>query len=111
MRVSDAFPSKYLKCADLKNKQVTLTVTQVIQEEIGKDVKLVAYFDGAKKGLVMNKTNCQVIASRYGDETNNWPGAEIMVYPDKTTFNGQVVDCIRVRLPVDAADPDEDLPL
>lgn len=109
MRLSDAFPSKYLKAADLRNKAVDLTITKVIAEEIGNDLKLVAYFDGAKKGLVLNKTNSEVIGSRYGDETNGWPGAGITIYPDKVAFQGQIVDCIRVRLPVESADP-EDLP-
>lgn len=109
MKLSDAFPSKWLKCADLKNKAVTLTIVRVEAEEVGKDSKLVCYFEGAKKGLVLNRINAQVIGSRYGDDTDGWPGAEIILVPDKTQYQGQLVDCIRVRLPIEAADP-EDLP-
>jgi len=111
MKVSEAFPSKYLKAVDLQKKAINVTITKVETEELGNDLKLVAYFNGAKKGLVLNKTNSQLIASGFGDETNNWAGAEVILYPDKTSFNGQIVDCIRVRLPVEMADPGEAPPL
>ena len=34
-----------------------------------------------------------------GDETDNWPGHRIELYPDKTQMGGKPVDCIRVRAP------------
>lgn len=111
MKMSDAFPSKYLKAADLQGRVLKLEIDSVDQERIGNDVRIVAYFRNAKKGLVLNKTNATVIASRYGDESDDWRGCEIELYPDKTQYQGQLVDCIRVRLPLPpAAEISEDDP-
>ena len=57
--VSDAFPSNYLKAADLNNRTVKVAIDKVTFEEIGqeKDKKPVMYFADVKKGLVLNKTN------------------------------------------------------
>lgn len=108
--VNDAFPSKYLKVADLKGRAFKMKITEVVQETIGDDLKLVAYFDKGEKGLALNKTNATVIASKHGDDTDDWANADIELYPDKTMFQGSMVDCIRVRLPVPAAAEDEEVP-
>jgi hypothetical protein len=49
--VSDAFPSNYLKAADLQNRTIKLKMDKVIFEEIGqeKDKKPVLYFAEVKK--------------------------------------------------------------
>jgi hypothetical protein len=113
MKTSQAFPSKYLKAADLNGKAHLVKISEVVQEEVGqnKDLKLVAYFHGKQKGMVLNKTNADTIASKHGDETDNWDGAEIELYPGTATFQGQVVPSLKVRLPVPNAAPgDEEIP-
>ena len=60
MRISSAFPSKYLKAADLQDKQVTVRMSHVETETIGDDDRPVLYFQGKEKGLVLNKTNANV---------------------------------------------------
>ena len=40
-----------------------------------------------------------VIASHFGNETNNWSGKQIELYIEKVPFQGMIVDAIRVRLP------------
>lgn len=104
MNVNDVFPSNYLKAADLQGRTIKVTIDSVQVEEIGKDRKPVLSFAGKKKGLVLNKSNAQIIASVYSPETNGWIGREIELRPDKTQFNGQMVDCIRVQIPAPPAD-------
>ena len=73
MRISDAFPSNYLKAADLQSKDVRVTIDKVMMEEIASgEHKPVVYFRGHDKGLVLNKTNGNNIATGFGDETENW---------------------------------------
>ena len=113
MNINDAFPSKYLKASDLKGQAVLVVIARVDEEEIGDDktMKMVAYFHGKERGIVLNKTNAQMIASKHGPETDGWAGAEIELYPDKTSFQGQLVDCLRVRIPVPpATSSDEEAP-
>lgn len=109
MNVNEAFPSKYLKASDLDGKKIRVMVANVVMEEVGDGAKPVAYFSGKKKGLVLNKTNAMIIASGYGPETSGWEGAEIDLYPGKTQFNGQMVDCLKVEVPAKQAMADDDI--
>lgn len=97
MNINEQFPSKYLKASDLKGAKVRVTISRVEAEEVGDGKKPVAYFVGKDKGLVLNKTNAMIIASQFGPETAGWEGGEIFVYPGKTQFNGQMVDCLKVE--------------
>lgn len=90
------FPSNWLKCTDLRNRTIKVTLDRVDQEKIGSDTKYVAYFVGKEKGLVLNKTNAQMIAEFHGEDTTSWHGKVIELRPDKTQYKGDVVDCIRV---------------
>lgn len=99
MRVNDIFPSKYLKADDLNGRTVAVLIERVTQEELGNDVKAIVYFRGKQKGLVLNKTNGNIIANRYGEETDDWNGCEIELYQTEVSFQGKMVDAIRVRAP------------
>ena len=48
-------------------------------------------------------TNFDAVSEIVGDdETDNWPGHQVELYPDKTTMGGKPVDCIRIRAPAQA---------
>ena len=99
MLISRAFPSAYIKAEDLNDKNHTLVMDRVKVEEVGDDTKPVLYFRGAKKGLALNKTNANAIAAVYGEETDDWTGHEIVLFPTMTDFQGRSTPCIRVRAP------------
>ena len=100
MRISEAYPSKYLKAADLDGQDRAVSIRACIQEELGQgaemETKPVLYFDGGQKGLVLNKTNAQAIADDYGDDTEAWAGREIVLFIQKVTFQGKLTPAIRV---------------
>lgn len=103
MKISNAFPSKFLRADDLpQGRRVKVEIADVRMEvmEQSKDQKPVCYFAAKDKAMVLNVTNANVIAAAFGDETDAWTGREIELYRDKTTFAGRVVDCIRVAVPV-----------
>jgi hypothetical protein len=110
MNINNVFPSNYLKAADLNGRAVLVTIDKVTIEKLGEDTKPVIYFAGKQKGVVLNKTNASVVAASYGPETDGWIGRQLEVYPDRTQFQGSLVDCLRVRVPVPAASPDEEAP-
>src|SRR5215469_4232654 len=109
VKVSEAFPSKYLTAADLEGHQVRAIIGDVVMEDIarGQQPKPVAYFSKStfkksevrRKGLVLNKTNCTTLSKKYGDEMNDWDGKELVMFVQAVDFKGEQRDAIRVRVP------------
>lgn len=99
MQISSAFPSNYLKAADLQGRNVSIKIDRVETEKIGQDNKLVLYFQGKDKGMVLNKTNANNIAYLYGEETDNWHGCEITLFEAMVDYQGKTVPAIRIRGP------------
>lgn len=102
MKTKDVFPSKYLSVKDLEDNDWNVSIEKVVLEEIGqgdeKDTKMVIYFNDIDKGFVCNKTNCATIENLYGDETDNWIGKRITLWPNHDVqFGGKTVSAIRVR--------------
>ena len=98
--INDAFPSKHLKAADLQGRQITVTIEKVGFEAVGveREMKAILYFAGKTKGMVVNKTNAKTITKVAGSAiTEDWRGVTIALYPTETEFQGETVDCIRVR--------------
>lgn len=107
-KIGDVFPSKYLKHEDLNGKRVTLTIDRVEFEKVGTppELKAVAYFKGKDKGLCLNKTNANSIHFITGsDDTDDWVGERIVVYPSQTEYQGKRMGCIRVDPPAAASAP------
>ena len=104
MNAAELFPSKYVAACDLKGQVVTVTIAGVRLEELqntsGKETKGVIYFQGCKKGMVLNKVNGNRIITLYGQETDAWIGKQIMLYPSEADFQGNTVPCIRVKAEV-----------
>jgi hypothetical protein len=53
--INEAFPSNYIKAADLKGRQVTVKMDRTEYEMIGHDKKLILYFVGKDKGMVSTR--------------------------------------------------------
>jgi hypothetical protein len=104
MKRDDVFPSRWLKAADLAGKPALFTVATATFEALrGQDgtesKKMVLRFDNERKALVLNATNWDACAEILGDDTDDWIGGEVELYPTKTQMGGRTVDCIRVRRP------------
>lgn len=106
MKIGSAFPGAYLKAADLDGKRVGVIIDKVEMEDIGGENKPILHFKGKERGLVLNKTNANSITFIVGsDETDQWVGKRIVLYPSKTDFQGKSVACIRVDPPQQGAPP------
>lgn len=97
MNINEAFPSKFLKCADLQGRKAKVIIDHVEMDKIGDDTKLIIYFRGKDKGLVLNKTNASVISDMHGDDTDDWSGCDIVLFPTRVDYQGKRVDAIRVE--------------
>lgn len=129
------FPNKFISAADLRGKDVSLTISKVVLDELrtdqGSEKKPVIFFQEMEarhhagkspnnKRLVMNKTNMKIIGKALKSyETKEWEGQRITLYPTQCLAFGQTVDCVRVRekappakrrKPVDPEVDPDDLP-
>ncbi len=99
MKISEEFPSKYLKAADLQGREIKVIMSNVEKEKIGDDLKPVLYFKGKERGVVLNKTNARTITDAYGDDTEDWYDQEIILFSLMIDFQGKVGPAIRMRAP------------
>jgi len=98
MKTSDLFPSKYLRADDLDGREPVLTIAKIKKEKLGDQTKLIIYFKGKEKGLVINKTNCRSIEEISGsDDTDDWPGTKIKLITAKVEYQGRRVPAIRIE--------------
>lgn len=98
MKTNQIFPSKYLAAADLNDEHKTLTISGAEMETLNEEQKLVLLFREVGKGMVVNKTNCRALESALGsDDTDDWIGRRIVLYPAMVDFQGRQVEAIRVH--------------
>jgi len=100
MKSTDIFPSNYLRAADLNGREPVVTISHVEMKTIGDDQKLVVYFVGKEKGVVLNKTNFSAIEEISGeDDTDNWTDVRVRLVTRRVEFQGKRVDAIRIEPP------------
>ena len=98
MIIDDFFPSKYLKSADLKGKDVALTIRDVERKQFEEETKPIVWFEGTTKGLILNRTNFGSIAQLHGRDTDTWIGKRVALFGTEVDFRGTQTLAIRVRL-------------
>ena len=99
--INQLFPSKYLKAEDVK-AGVTVTIAGMKMEKVaeGEADKPVIYFHGKQKGLVLNKTNAQMISHITGSfDTDEWANKMVYLHSEPVSFQGRIVEAIRVGKP------------
>jgi hypothetical protein len=107
---SDYFPtptSKYFRAGDF-TKEIVGTIQSVDRTEFKNDdgsaaAKPVLHFQDLTQALVLNKTNFTALALMLGENTNDWIGAKVALYPSRVDFKGKTMPTIKVRRPQKAA--------
>jgi hypothetical protein len=90
--------SRFLKAADLKGRDVTVTIRDIQQGKIDDDEKPVFYFEEFQKGLFCNVENSNRIVAMYGCDPARLIGRCITLFPTLCqNSKQQTVPCIRVR--------------
>lgn len=106
VKFSEHYGGSYLTAAAIPpGREVQVMIERVASEQLDDGHKLVVYFVGKDKGLVLNKTNGSVIASVYGDESDHWLGKSIVIFRSQVMFSGKMTDCLRVRIPAPSQAP------
>ncbi len=99
MREAFASKSSWLKATDLQGREVLVKIDGVSVAEFDDGEKPAITFSGKEKGMVLNNTNGLVLCDAFGDDAEGWVGKEVLLYPDRTNYQGQMVDCLRLRVP------------
>ena len=104
MRMREALPGKYLTGDDL-DEEVVVTIDRVVMEAFRdprtrlEARKPVMYFQRAKRGLIVNRTNWRAVADLYGDESDHWTGKRISLVAMMVDAYGKQTRAVRVRPP------------
>lgn len=101
---SDFDLSKYLKSGDLGDvgteKRLKIkTVTKETHVGEREETKACLWFTTTDKGLLLNKTNRQVLWDAFGNDMSLWAGKVIVVFVAMTEFRGKMGPGLRVRIP------------
>ena len=94
---------KYVGAHDiLPAKEIEVTISDVKQEVVknkeGEEECVVCYFVGAKKPMILNKTNMKIIQNKFNTPfIEEWVGKKITIYVAKVKAFGDVVDALRVK--------------
>lgn len=91
MHYEKLLDSDYLKATDLDGKEITVKIGRLSKdlmsdEKKGEREKGVIYFDGKKKGWVLNRTNILCLVAMFGTETDGWLGKRVTLYPEIVTL-------------------------
>jgi len=98
MKLSQAFPSKYLSAKDLNGENLTLTIAGWEIAKLGDDKKPVLKFQEIEKRLVLNVTNGNLLEDLLQtDELDEWVGARITLGVEKVQFGNKRVPALRVQ--------------
>ena len=111
MNLDDIYGSNLLEAKNLNGQERTLTISgwKLSKFKDTTKQKIVLTFHGTEDELVLNVTNAKRIAATHkSDNPDAWAGKQITIYPDEVEFGGEIVPCIRVRIP--APVPVEDQP-
>lgn len=97
----------YVGAHDLQpGQELTVTIETVTNEVVktfdGKEVKeetcIVATFKGAKKPMILNRTNCKIISNNFSTPyIEDWAGKTITIYAAKVRAFGQTKEGLRVK--------------
>ncbi len=105
MKLSQMFPSKYLQAEDLPPNQNTIVTIERVYPAAARDrggdsepeVKWMLKFREFRKAMSLWRTTGRSIEQVLGtDETEQWVGQQIAIYPSTYTSFGEIKPCINV---------------
>lgn len=97
--IDEVFSGKLLKAADIKGREVSVTIDKVEVHDFDDGAKIIIHFLHKDKGMVINKTNANRIAEVTGTRNYDlWAGQPIVLTTERVEYKGELVDGLRVAL-------------
>jgi len=94
---------RWLKADHLQGKARTLTIDQVVVEEVYSQAEKrkgpapVLYFRETKKGLVLSQTNQDALQALFGDDVGGCFGKRVLLDPTPMRVAGRELTVIRLK--------------
>jgi hypothetical protein len=105
-RISEIYSGQYITAAELhggKRRQAVIAAVEIAsigQGDNASDKVVLSLKNRAglawPRQLVLNKTNANLCAAAFGDETRGWPGHPLEVWAELVMFQGKLVPGIKV---------------
>lgn len=96
--------SEHIGAWDLGGKDRVVEITAVAAGSIGrgkdkakKPILSLKTGKGVVRTMACNITNARVIKTLYGNDTTEWVGKRVTLYPTTATFGAELHDAIRIR--------------
>jgi hypothetical protein len=88
---NDIYGSKYLSVADLQGETPRYRIGKVdvadLKDKDGTTKRrILVYFDGVEKPLVLNRTNAKKLAEVYTEDHRKWLGVVVDLYDEDTSL-------------------------
>jgi hypothetical protein len=88
---NEIYGSKYYSVADLQGDTPRCRIGKVDVENLkDKDGtskrRIIVYFDGVEKPLVLNRTNAKKLAEAYTEDHRKWVGVVVDLYDEDTSL-------------------------
>ena len=97
----ELYPGRFLKSGLFKGKEATLTIANILLEEMedkkGVRARGIISFTETPKQLVLNRTNGECLKGMFGRDTGKWVGKRVTFYPATVEAFGAPTLAIRVR--------------
>lgn len=83
--INKEFPSKYLKAEDLQGKATKAKISRIVPETVHnpernqKASRLIAYFEGRDKGVILSKGRTDDLVKMYGENIQSSIGKEVVL--------------------------------
>lgn len=96
------FTGKYLASPDIGASEPTVMIERVVIESVedekkGKRDRLILYAHGAKKGMLLNRTNCILIAAMFQtNKPREWVGHHVTIAARDVQMGPDMVKGLRI---------------
>ena len=110
MDLSEFTGSPYLACTDFGNDPdqpgKMLSISGIQEEDKYDDGAYpVLYLHGLRKGIKLNKTNCNILINKFGNDTSSYVNQMVEVYVGRTSFAGKPTVGLMIREDVQQQQP------
>jgi len=104
MKLNNMFPRKYATGADLNGNTVNVTIESMAVEKLSPHAgqppmdRFVLYFKETQKGVILSRTLAEQVASiLQSDDTDQWIGRKISLFPQQMNVAGKSRIAIRAK--------------
>jgi hypothetical protein len=103
VKISETFPSRFLKAPDLQGEDRKVVIQGVVNEKLGvgpdASLKPVVTYRGWIKVQPLNKSVSNFVAGALGDDSDNWIGKHVILYEATESFQGTPHQVVKIRMP------------